>query len=315
MPSETSRPGSVVVIGASSFDVVSRVQETLQRGTSNAAVIHASFGGVARNVAENLARLGMKPILLSVVGKDQIGDDLIAATKRSGVIVNSVHRSEKIPTGMYVGIIDQNGKKEIAFADVRVLEQLTVDYIAYHEGAIAKADLIFIDANLSEPVLDLVFSIAQRESVPVFADPTSVGLSQKLLPYLRFIDSIIPNALEAEKLVGRTFPRGNQEEALECARGLVRSGVDNAFVSMAEFGLCYANSETSGHYPALKTNIVDPTGAGDAMTAAILYSKLNDIPIDDAARLGVSAATVTLKHVGSVDPNLSIELLYDEFLK
>jgi len=315
MTSETSRPGSVVVIGASSFDVVSRIQDTLQRGTSNPSVIHASFGGVARNVAENLARLGMKPILLSVVGKDQIGDDLINHTKKTRVIVNSIHRSEKMPTGMYVGIIDPNGKKEIAFDDVRILEELTVDYIAYHEDALSKADLIFIDANLSPAVMDLVFSIAKRKKVPVFADPTSAVLAQKLIPYLRSIDTLVPNALEAEKLIGSVFPRGDQEEALKCARALVSLGVRNAFVSMAEFGLCYANSETSGHYPAIKTNIVDPTGAGDAMTAAILYSKLNEIPIDDAARLGVSAATVTLKHVGSVFPNLSIELLYDEFIQ
>lgn len=315
MTSETSRPGSVVVLGASSFDVVSRIQDTMQRGTSNPSVIRASFGGVARNVAENLARLGMKPILLSVVGKDQIGDDLIEHTKKTGVIVNSIHRSEKMPTGMYVGIIGQDGKKEIAFDDVRVLEELSVDYIAYHEDALAKAELIFIDANLSEEAMDLVFTIAKREKIPVFADPTSASLAQKLIPHLRSIDTLVPNALEAEKLIGRTFLRGDREEALECARAMISMGVRNAYVSMAEFGLCYANSETSGHYPAIKTNIIDPTGAGDAMTAAILYSRLNDIPIDDAARLGVSAATVTLKHVGSVYPNLSIELLYDEFIK
>lgn len=315
MANETSRPGSVVVLGASSFDVVSRIQDTMQRGTSNPSVIRASFGGVARNVAENLARLGMKPILLSVVGKDQIGDDLIEHTKKTGVIVNSIHRSEKMPTGMYVGIIGQDGKKEVAFDDVRVLEELSVEYISYHEDALAKADLIFIDANLSEEALGLVFSIAKRVKVPVFADPTSGNLALKLTPHLRSIDTLVPNALEAEKLIGRTFPRGDQEEALECARALVSMGVRNAFVSMAEFGLCYANSETSGHYPAIKSNIIDPTGAGDAMTAAILYSRLNKIPIDDAARLGVSAATVTLKHVGSVYPNLRIELLYDEFIK
>lgn len=313
MLKDTSRPGSVVVLGASSFDVVSRIEKAMQPGTSNPAVIRTSYGGVARNVAENLARLGLQPILLSVVGKDPIGDELVTSTKKTGVIMNHVHRTDKASTGIYVGIINPDGKKEVAFDDVRILEELTVDYIGYHEDILSKADLIFLDSNPSEEVLAAVFEISRQHSVPVCADPTSVSLSTKLLPFLKSIDTIVPNALEAKTILNRQFSLDNWEAALECARSLVTEGASNAFVSMSEFGLCYASSETSGHYPAIKTNIVDPTGAGDAMTAAILYSKLNDIPIDDAAQLGVSAATITLKHKGSVFPNLNIEMLYDEF--
>lgn len=313
MSRDTTRPGSVVVLGASSFDVVSRIDKALRPGTSNPAKIRTSFGGVARNVAENLARLGLQPILLSVVGKDPIGDQLIASTKKTGVIMNHVHRTERASTGIYVGIINPDGKKEVAFDDIKIMEELTEDYISYHEDAISNADLIFIDANPSEQVLAAVFDIARHHNVPVCADPTTVSLSSKLVPFLPSIDTIVPNALEAKTILGREFARDDWEEALESARALVTAGTGSAFVSMAEFGLCYASSTTSGHFPAIKTNIVDPTGAGDAMTSAIIYSKLNEIPIDDAARLGVSAATVTLKHKGSVFPNLNIELLYDKF--
>lgn len=314
MESDLSRPGSVVVIGGSSFDVVSRIDNSMVPQTSNPAIINTSFGGVARNVAENLARLGLRPILLSVIGKDTLGDQLLEHTKKTGVILSLVHRSDRFPTGMYVSIINSEGKKEIAFDDVRILEELTEDYISYHEKVIAKADLIFVDANLSEAALDKVIEIAKMANVPICADPTSVSLSSKLSPRLRSIDTIVPNAIEAEKLLNKPFSKDDREEALESARALVSMGVENAFVSMAEFGVCYASSETSGHFPAVKTNIVDPTGAGDAMTAAILYSQLNEIPIDDAARLGVNAATLTLKHEGSVYPHLTIELLYDDGL-
>ena len=65
---------------------------------------------------------------------------------------------------------------------------------------------------------------------------------------------------------------------------------------------------------AIRTEIVDPTGAGDALTAAVIFSMLNQIPLDDAVRLGVSAASLTLRHRGAVVPDLSLEKLYDQLV-
>jgi pseudouridine kinase len=76
----------------------------------------------------------------------------------------------------------------------------------------------------------------------------------------------------------------------------------------------YATSETSGHVPAIRTKIIDPTGAGDALTATMIFSILNNIPLDDAVRLGVTAATLTLQHRSTVIPDLSLEMLYDNLV-
>jgi pseudouridine kinase len=83
---------------------------------------------------------------------------------------------------------------------------------------------------------------------------------------------------------------------------------------LGQFGVCYATSDTSGQIPAIRTEIADPTGAGDAMTATVIFALLNDIPLDDAVRLGVSAATLTLRHPGAVLPDLSLEKLYDQLV-
>ena len=104
--------------------------------------------------------------------------------------------------------------------------------------------------------------------------------------------------------------RNESADALEAAKCLVGQGVGVVIITLAEFGVCYATSETSGHVPAIKTAIVDPTGAGDALTATMVFSLLNGIPIDDAVRLGVTAASLTLRHRGAVVPDLSLEKLY-----
>jgi pseudouridine kinase len=81
---------------------------------------------------------------------------------------------------------------------------------------------------------------------------------------------------------------------------------------MAEFGVVYASDDGSGHIPAVQTEILDPTGAGDALTSTVIFALLNDIPFDEAVRLGLSAAALTLRSQGTTCKNLSLELLYDQ---
>jgi pseudouridine kinase len=310
--SQSEKTDRVLVIGASGLDVVGRLQADLQLSTSNPALIRTSFGGVARNVAENLARLGQHVHLLSVIGKDRIGDDVLTHTRHTGVNVSAVYATDKYPTGFYMGVLDENGIRKFAFDDMRVMEELTDTYLVYNEVLFEKAGLIFIDANLPVKTMEKAFALAHKYNVPVCADPTSITLAVRLIPHLGQIKLIVPNSLEAGILTGHVFRSSDREAALEAARMLVNLGTEIAFVTMSEFGLCYATSETNGHIPAIRTHVDDPTGAGDALTAAVIYALMNEIEIDDAARLGISAASLALRFPGTVFPDLSLQRLYDE---
>lgn len=302
----------ILVIGASGLDVVARLHKDLQMATSNPARIRTSFGGVARNVAENLARLGQPVSLLSVIGKDRIGDDILAYTRQAGVDISAVYTTDKYPTGFYMGVLDEHGTRQFAFDDMRILDELSESYLAYNEDLFEKAGLVFLDANLPEKAISVVFKLAHKYKLPVCADPTSQSLAPRLKPHLRQLKLIAPNSIEAGILTGQHFEAADREAALEAARMLVNQGVEIAFVTLSEFGICYATSETSGHVPAIRANAVDPTGAGDALTAAVIYALMNGIEIDDAARLGVSAESLTMGYPGTVLPDLSLEKLYDE---
>jgi pseudouridine kinase len=91
-------------------------------------------------------------------------------------------------------------------------------------------------------------------------------------------------------------------------------GVDIAIITLAEKGLCYATPEVGGYIPAIRSEGVDRTGAGDALTAGVVFGLLNDFPIDEAVRLGVSAATLTLQCKETVCPDLGLERLYDQLV-
>jgi len=304
----------VLVIGGAGVDMVGRLKAELKPGTSNPANIRISFGGVSRNVAENLAHLGQPVRLITAVGEDEVGDRLVEQIKSAGVDVSAILRTREHNTGSYLGVINPGGMLQFALDDINAAGAISPEYLHLHEDLFRQASLVFIDANLPPKTLRTVFSLAGKAHLPVCADPTSTSLAKRLQAHLSRLWMITPNGNEAAILCDRVFQLSNLQEAIDAAKCLVSQGVSLALVSLAQFGVVYATSETSGHVPAIRTKIIDPTGAGDALTATVIFSLLNDIPLDDAVRLGVTAATLTLQHRGTVLPDLSLEMLYDNLV-
>lgn len=305
---------STLLLGASSLDIVGRLDSDLQPGTSNPARIRTSYGGVARNVAENLARLGQPVKLLSAVGKDRSGDELLEYTAAAGVDVSHILRTDLYPTGFYMGVLDARARMRFAVDDMRVMSELTPEYLQRNQALFENASLVFVDANLPEATLKTAVSLARKAKVPICADPASTILAERLKPHLGKLHLVTPNVSEAVALTGQAFESSDPQAALEDARALLNLGVDIAIITLAEFGVVYAAAETSGHIPAIQTPIIDPTGAGDALTAAVLFGLINEMELDDAVRLGVSAATLTLRHSGTVYPELTLEKLYEQLV-
>lgn len=304
----------VLVIGAASLDSIGRLQTGLKMGTSNPAQIRTSSGGAARNVAENMARLGQPVILLSAVGDDANGDQLLRQTQEAGVNVDYILRSTRHPTGAYLGVVSTNGILQMAADDMRAINELTPDYFRQHEDLFRSVSLVFIDANLPKDSLRTVISLARKSKLPICADPTSNSLAEKLRPHLKRLFMLTPNCAEVSILARQPVEASHINEAMDAAKKLVSEGVGVVIVALAEFGVCYVTSETAGSIPAIRTRIIDPTGAGDALTATAIFAMLNDISIDESIRLGVSAASMTLSHPGAVRPDLSLELLYEHLV-
>ena len=292
--------------------MVGHLKRTLQAGSSTPANIRFSYGGVARNVAENLARLGHEVRLITAVGRGYFGDQLLKQVSDAGVDSSLSIRTEE-PTGSYIAVLS-DGEKQFSLDDMRAIDSLQPAYLRENYQIFKDSSLLFVDANLSKPVLKTVLSLAKRAHLPVVADPTSILLADRLNDYLPQLFIITPNSSEAGVYCESAFDDCDQQQAIEAAKLLVSKGVEIAIITLSEFGVCYATTDTSGTIPAIHTEISDPTGAGDALTATVMFALLNDIPLDDAIRLGVSAASLTLRHNGAVVPDLSLEKLFNHLV-
>lgn len=304
----------VLVIGSAGIDMIGRLKSDISLGTSNPAQIRTSFGGVARNIAENLARLGLDVTLVSAVGKDRSGEILLSEIEAVGVNVDYVLQSDLHPTGTYLGVVDQRGELELALDDMRVIGAITPDYILQIEHLFKESSVVYIDANLTKETIRKVISLARKAKIPVCADPTSFSLAAKLIPYIKHFGMLTPNFTEAGILARWEKAPSRRADALQAAKDLVATGVSIVSVVMPDLDVVYATAETSGQISAIRSTIVDPTGAGDAFSAAVLYGLLSSMPVDDAVRLGVAALSLTMSQIGSVVADLSLQKLYDHLV-
>jgi pseudouridine kinase len=304
------RKDRVLVIGSAGLDIVGRMEEDYLEDTSNPAEIRTTHGGIGRNVAENLAHLGEPVSLITAVGTDQPGNLVLEYLDGCDVDTGGSIRTPQFPTGSYLGVISQSGKRHLALVDMRAMSALTPEYILSRQEQIEQAALVFIDSNLPLKTIRKIIAIARHAQVPICADPASSILAGKLRPYLARFTLVTPNFYEANILCQKNLDPPNEENGLELAREIINLGAEAVVIPMGKEGVCYATSETNGHVPAVETPVIDPTGAGDALTATLIYSRLNDISIDDAVRLGNQAASLTLRHAGTVYPDLTLDMLY-----
>ncbi len=301
----------VLVAGSAVLELSGKSETALKLGGRHAGQIHASVSGVARNIAENLARLDIETVLLSAIADDDIGQHLITHSTLAGIDCRHVMRVRGARTASSM-LLHETEDSFTRVDDLSIADALDSDYLLEHEWLFEGAALIVIDATLSAEALETLFELAARYQVRVCADPTSPLLASRLSKFIPNLYLIAPNASETAALCDLEEPATERESAIGTAQHLVHLGADIAVVTLGERGLAYADSSGGGYIRAIQTRVVDSAGAGDAFSGAVIFGMLNGVPIDGAMRLGLTAASLTLASEGTVLQSLSQELLYAE---
>lgn len=304
----------VLVIGATLLDTKGKPLAGLEPGTSNPSLIRSTRGGTARNVAENLARLGANVHLLTAVGDDETGLHLLEQTAEAGVQLDQVLVVEGKNTGSYIALLEQDGLLSVALDDVSVMRAVTSAYLNRHRELFRTASMIMMDGSLTEAAMKTVVRLVRKYHVPLCADPSSARLAYKLRPYLSDLHLVVPNEVEVAELCGEDFAGYDPEVSLGLASRLVAMGVEYVIITLSDYGLDYATSDETGYIPPSHSKMVDSTGTGDAVTAAIIFGLLNELPPIEAIRLGAAAASVTLQTGQTVVSDLSLDMLYDHLI-
>lgn len=297
--------GRALVIGASNLDIKGRTDAHHVPHTSNPGCVLSTPGGVARNIAENLARLGVATTLLSVVGGDVHARSVMEATASAGVDLEHVMVASEDRTGVFLALLNQYGDLESAVADMGILSRLTPEYLERHQHLFETASFVVLDADIPEDSLLYCLDQCDRYGVPVCVEPISVARSKQILPYLHRISMVTPNREEAEVLAG--FRLRTAEDIQKAGAVLVERGVRWAVITLGPEGVLAASADNIEFLHSISTVVTDTVGAGDALTAGTVCGLLDGLGYLAAVRRGIACATLTLGTPLAVHPELSRE--------
>ncbi|MFD7503150.1 PfkB family carbohydrate kinase [Streptomyces sp. NPDC059850] len=303
---------AVVVVGGANVDVKVRGLAPLAYRTSNPGHAHTSPGGVARNVAENLARLGTPTHLIAAVGQDPAGERLLTETQATGVRIDHVHRGTH-PTGTYTAVLDADGELAVAIADMAATDGLGPEHLQPARELIGNASMLVLDGNLSAAALAYALDIASAAGVQTVIDPVSVPKAALLAPLLaagRPVFAVTPNVAELGALTGHDT--SGDGELTEAAAALHERGVQYVWVRLGERGSLLSGAEEGvTQLDAPPAEVQDVTGAGDAMLGAFVHALLTGEDPVAAARYGHAAAALTVATTATVRPDLTPRLVED----
>lgn len=291
---------NIACFGALHTDRRATARAPIELGSSNPVEITEGFGGVARNIAENLARFGEDVTFVGRVGTDAPAAALVAHLASLRVDSRHVTRSPDSPTGSYTALLSPDGELVVAMADVAIHDELIPDVVELAAAELGAADLWILDTNL--PTETLRHLIAhQSATAPIAVDGVSVAKVSKLAGLLSGIDVLFVNEKEASTLATgeATTDYRNAADALRDA------GAGTVVVGRGTDGIYLLSEDTEIDVPALPADIVDVTGAGDSLVAGLLHAHLAGSDWEAAARFGVATATLTVEHPGSVWSEIS----------
>ncbi len=295
----------VVCIGAANLDRKLRSLDLLALGTSNPARQSESFGGVARNIAENLARLGAPVSLLTAIGGDSSGAALLTHAETLGIDTRGTLRIEGASSGCYTAVLDQQGDMVVALADMALYDQLDPAFVAARQAQLAGAALVVVDLNLPLATVEALVEQARRADTALVLVAVSEPKMARLPPRLAGVRLLILNAGELAARVGR---RLDDDAALEAAMREVRAqGARDLVVTRGADGVLLTRGDAIERLAAPGTAVVDVTGAGDAFAAAVCWSLAQPDGDDDlllACRRGLHLSALTLGTDATVHPDI-----------
>jgi pseudouridine kinase len=286
---------NVAVIGGANVDIKGRVSGPYVSGTSNPGAVTVSAGGVGRNIADNLSRLGAQVSLITALGDDANGQFLRQACAAAGVDL-SLALTAAESTGTYLAILDEQGEMVSAVSDMRAIERLAPSHLEAAAEHLGQADMLVADCNISVACLDWLCAFAARRHIRLLIEPVSVPKAMKLLQFERAapVFAITPNGQQLDALASGDTAKLH---ALGFANIVVHRGSEGA---LASDGARVMRVE-----PATAAEIADVTGAGDAAVAGLVCGLLEGMALADAARLGQCAAAIKLSSAQSVASGLN----------
>ncbi|TFJ93188.1 carbohydrate kinase family protein [Lentibacillus salicampi] len=307
----TNEASPIICIGGSNVDRKFYLNQQIIQGTSNPVSSSSSVGGVARNIAENLGRLGGNVKLITAGGNDAAWKE-IAQASSPFMDLDFAAQYENQSTGNYTAVLDERGDLSVAFADMDIFDDITPELLQRNQAILQQAACIVADLNCPAETIDFLCSFTAQEAIPLVVIPVSAPKMDRLPRSLSSVSWLIVNKDETETFLNIDIQ--TDQDWKESVKKWLDSGVENVVVTNGSEGaMAGAQSGETGHYQAVETpDIIDVTGAGDSFCSAVIHAWLQKQPLDAIIQSGMVNAHKTILSNETVRTDLSFNQLAED---
>lgn len=302
---------SIVCIGGMNIDRKLYAKEAITYQTSNPVISSISVGGVARNIAENLGRLGENVTLISARGDDLEWQEIVHSSTPF-MDLTHVAEIEGNSTGSYTAVLNMDGNLTIALADMDIFDKITPELLLKNDSILRTASCLIIDLNCPKKTIEFICSFSKKYHIPLVVIPVSSPKMTRLPSSLHAVSWLIVNKDETETFMKMTI-KDDKDWKLSVEKWL-NLGIQHVVVTNGEKGvMAGTNSEGIFYTPAISTSkVVDVTGAGDSFCSAVIHAWLNQLDMQSTIQFGVVNAYKTIMSTYTVRQDLSQKKLLNE---
>ena len=299
----------ILVLGASIVDIFGFCGRSYAQRDSIPGHIKISFGGVCRNIAENLARVGVNTQFISTLGDDENGKSILEHSKKFGYNMENSLFLEGESTPTYLAILNHQGEMESAVVDMESLNKMDETFVDEKHEVFENAEYTIVDSD-NPALLEYILKKYQGKSKFIL-DPVSAKKAKKIRHLIKYFHTIKPNRFETEALCG--FKIETNDDLKKAGRFFIEQGVKNVFISLDSDGIYYITSEgEEGTLACCESiNVKNVTGAGDSFVAGIGYGYMNNLSIKDTLKYSMAMSIITITHEETINPAMSNELVND----
>ncbi|MDX9692226.1 MAG: PfkB family carbohydrate kinase [Acholeplasmataceae bacterium] len=302
----------ITCIGGANLDYTFRLEDPFTLGTSNPVQSSISYGGVIRNVADNLSRLNHKVSLMTVLGDDLSGEDLLSYSRKT-MEVFACDKIKNETTGSYYAVIDKNGNMNVGLADMSINRHMNRSWILEHKRHLNMSDWLIADTNISKDGLEALIEYAALEHKKLAIIGVS-GPKMKHVPdHIKGVEIIICNLDESQ-----SYFKTDEQNLDALIQMWIKKDIKKVIITNGKNGSIYYDGSQIGYQKAYIVNedrVVDVTGAGDAFSSAVLHGLIKGETLAQSIKYGAINSSLTIQSSYAVNPNISINLIKKELKK
>ena len=298
----------IVVIGASFVDVKGYPLAQYIPGGRNVGRVVQVHGGVGRNVVEDIANVELRPTFVSVVDDSGLSDDVVRNLIRHKVEIRYIARN---PEGLGTWLAVFNNEGDVIASISRRPDLSALEGVLDEKGdeIFAGADSIVVEFDIEVPILKKVLDLAEKHKKAVYAVISNMGIAMERRDLIMRTSALVCNLQEAGMLFTEDYSSITPEELQKTlSRRISLARIPRIIVTMGAKGAVYADlSGESGVCPAMRVNVVDTTGAGDAFFAGVAIGLTYGKTVEEACVIGTKLAASVIASRENVCPRFRPE--------